>query len=91
MQNCPIEPIVIQSPAWVWDGYEWVAPIGRWVRLVARPDTRDRALWRWEVQTSDGDKITVYRSSSATHHERTAEAAQVAAWDALGKWLGATP
>ena len=87
-----MNPITLPLPVWTWDGSEWTAPIGTSIRLVVRPDTRGRLVWRWDVQTvhDGGGSIVCHRSSSATRHERTAEAAQLAAWDALAKWLGAT-
>lgn len=81
--------ITIPLPQWTWDGSEWTAPIGTSIRLVVRPDAKARRLWRWEVRAYGGSSITIYRSSSMTHHERNAEAAQIAAWKALGGWLGA--
>lgn len=84
-----MNPTAIPPPVWIWDGSEWSAPIGPSIRLVVRPDTKARRLWRWDVRAHGGNSITIYRSSSMTHHERTPEAAQAAAWKALGEWLGA--
>lgn len=81
--------ITIPPPKWTWDGSEWTADIGPSIRLVVRSSTRARREWRWDVQTYSSKGIVVYRSSSATHHERSPEAAQAAAWKALGEWLGA--
>jgi hypothetical protein len=84
-----VSPITLPLPVWTWDGSEWTAPIGTSIRLVARPLTPARRRWQWDVQAFAPNRVVTYRSSSATHHERTAEAAQLAAWDALAKWLGA--
>lgn len=82
--------MTIPPPFWIWDGFEWTASIGTSIRLVVRPITSGRRRWQWDVQVFAPSKVVTYRSSSMTHHERTAEAAQAAAWDALAEWLGAT-
>ena len=84
-----MSPITIPPPVWTRDGSEWNADIGPSIRLVVRSSTRAGREWRWDVQTYSSKGIVVYRSSSMAHHERTPEAAQAAAWNALGEWLGA--
>ena len=81
--------VTVPLPVWTKHGPSWTAAIGESLRLVVMP-VREERRWCWEVQTQSAGHIMVYRSSWTTHHERTAEAAQLAAWDALAKWLGAT-
>jgi len=83
-----VRPITLPAPVWESYGPGWTAPIGDSLRLVVMP-VPDQRRWSWEVQTVSTGNIRAYRSSWATHHERTPEAAQAAAWDALAKWLGA--
>mgnify|MGYP007003531350 FL=1 len=85
-----MSPITVPLPCWTNHGTGWTAAIGDSLRLVVMP-VREERRWSWEVLTqSAGHIIVSHRSSWVTHHERTAEAAQIAAWDALAKWLGAT-
>ena len=82
--------MTLSPPCWTWGDSGWTASIGSSIRLVVRPVTPGRRRWQWDVQVLAPNRVVTYRSSSATHHERTAEAAQVAAWAALAGWLGAT-
>lgn len=84
-----MKPVTIPLPCWTWHGSGWTAAIGDSLRLVVTP-VREERRWSWEVQTQSAGNVVIYRSSWVTHHERTAEAAQIAAWDALAKWLGVT-
>ena len=83
-----MNPITLPLPVWERYGPGWVAPIGESLRLVVMP-VREERRWSWEVQTRTPSALVGHCTSWATHHERTPEAAQAAAWDALAKWLGA--
>ena len=84
-----MNPITLPLPVWERYGPGWAAPIGESLRLVAMP-VREERRWSWEVQTRTPSALVGHCTSWTTHHERTPEAAQAAAWDALAKWLGAT-
>ena len=84
-----MNPITIPPPVWTWIDNRGAATIGENIRLEASLD-RDTDRYDWSVRVRYGAperRVIIFRDSEEP--VLTPEAAQAAAWKALGEWLGA--